>query len=86
MSPRSSLWDRACYAVVRLLGALQFCILERCVRERCWRSADGTVRRLRDMGERHLDNCRRMLERDGAEGCGMHEALRREQVRRAAGR
>lgn len=83
MSPNSSRWDRACYAVVRTLGLLQLCILRRLVREPCWKSADGTVRRMRDMRSGHIENCRRMLEREGASDSSVYAQLRDEQVRRA---
>ena len=83
MSPNSSRWDRVCYAVVRALGALQEYILHRLVHERCWRSADGTVHRICDMKPRHLENCRRMIERDGDFDSAVWHALRDEQVRRA---
>ena len=52
LSRRDKFW----YNTVALLGTVQALILRHAVDEHIWRSTDGRVRRLKDLGEGHLDN------------------------------
>lgn len=63
--PGLSAWDQYWYQEVERLAAVQKHILTNIIHERCWRSSDGRVRRLRDIDTRHLFNIVNMLERLG---------------------
>jgi hypothetical protein len=58
-----SLSDSFWHAVVQALGWTQEKIQEHCIQERVWRDSNGIVRRLGELGDRHLNNIIRMLER-----------------------
>lgn len=74
-------WDRFWYGVVGVLARAQELILRHVLREHCWRSQDGQVRTLRQLGDRHLSNAIGVLERTGDPN-GKLEHLYRERFRR----
>lgn len=71
----ASAWDRFWFTVIHFMGTLQWFIIAYVVQEPCWRSQDGVVRQLRELGDRHLKNVEWMLYRNDE-----HETLQYFQV------
>ncbi len=83
----TSRWDAFWYAVVYVLGLAQHAIIRFLIRDAVWRSANNRVYSVRTLGDVHLHNIIKMLDRDAAQGVlppPEYEALVREQKRRLA--
>lgn len=61
MTESISRYTRFLYWVVYQLGSIQAFILVVLVQEPIWRSADGRIRRLRDLSNSHLRNAARYV-------------------------
>jgi hypothetical protein len=75
--------ERLGYRMIRFLSFLQQLVHTHILRTYVWRSADGTLTPLPKMRDRHLNNCIKMLNRQGDQPKTL-ELLHKERARRLA--